>query len=212
MALLALAADLAAAYPFQSGFNSSSTLGLIRPRNIGPFVADITISERHRDEMIITEHPIEVGSVVSDHAFKRPIHVILTVGYSSSDVQAQGDANYIQTVYQNFLTLQQNATPFSVTTGKRTLQNMLVEYINELTNEQTENALILEIGCKQVILVNSTSASVAPAGTSTPSNQAQPLVNSDPTMVGNVPAQVGNNFNAAGLTSAGVAPGAVSAP
>jgi hypothetical protein len=183
-AAIGTAINLASAYPFQSGFSSSFSLGLIRPRNIGPFVADITISERHRDEMVITRHPIEVGSVIADHAYKNPIKVLITVGFSNSNAQAFGDSNYVQTVYQNFLTMQQNAVPFSVTTGKRTLDNMLIEYINELTNEQTENGLILEISCQQVILVNTSTASTSPTGTSTPANQSDPAVTAVPAQQG----------------------------
>jgi hypothetical protein len=195
--------DIAAAYPFQSGFSSSAALGLIRPRNIGPFVADITISERHRDEMQITQHPIEIGSVIADHAFKKPIKITLTVGFSNSDLQAQGDLNYIQTVYQNFLTMQQNAVPFSVTTGKRSLSNMLIEYINELTNEQTENALILEIGCMEVILVNTSTATTTPASmSSNPSNQLNPGSNAAPLQQGTQSLLPANNVNNSALYSA----------
>jgi hypothetical protein len=194
--------DSSAAFPFQSGFNSSSSLGLVRSRNIGPFVADITISERHRDEMVITKHPIEIGSVISDHAYKNPITALLTVGFSNSSSQAQGDSNYVQTVYNNFLTLQQNASPFSVTTGKRTLNNVLIQYINELTNEQTENALILEIFCMQLILVNTSTASTQPAATSsTSSNQSDSLVNGSPTSQGTQQISSADNINTTALYS-----------
>jgi len=206
MGLLDLAANAIAAYPFQSGFSGSFSLGLVRPRNIGPFVADVTISERHRDEMQITRHPIEIGSVIADHAFKKPIKVLLTVGFSNSSLQAQGDANYVQTVYQNFLTMQQNATPFSITTGKRTLQNMLIEYINELTNEQTENSLILEMSCEQLILVSTSTASTAPTGMSTPDNQQNPGVNAAPLPQGTQLLAPANNVNNQALGNAAGVP------
>ena len=206
MSLLGIAVNAVAAYPFQSGFSGSFSLGLIRPRNIGPFVADCTISERHRDEMVITQHPIEIGSVIADHAFNKPIKVLLTVGFSNSNLQAQGDANYVQTVYQNFLTMQQNAVPFSITTGKRTLNNMLIEYINELTNEQTENSLILEISCQEVILVNTSTASTSPTGTSTPSNQSNPAVNAAPSQQGTQPLAPAANVNTSALYSASGVP------
>jgi len=206
MGLVDLAANAIAAYPFQSGFSGSFSLGLVRPRNIGPFVADVTISERHRDEMQITRHPIEIGSVIADHAFKKPIKVLLTVGFSNSSLQAQGDANYVQTVYQNFLTMQQNATPFSITTGKRTLQNMLIEYINELTNEQTENSLILEMSCEQLILVSTSTASTAPTGMSTPDNQQNPGVNAAPLPQGTQLLAPANNVNNQALGNAAGVP------
>lgn len=202
MALADLALNIAAAQPFQSAFSSSFLPGLIRPRNIGPFVADITISERHRDEMMITQHPIEIGSVISDHAFKKPIKVLITVGFSNSDFQAFGDFNYVQTIYQNFLTLQQNAIPFSVTTGKRTLNNMLIEYINELTNEQTENGLILELSCQEVILVSTSTATTSPTGvSSSSSNLTNPSVNAAPAQMGSQQLLPNTNANTSILNS-----------
>ena len=213
MSLLTLAATAAAAYPFQSGFAASFALGLIRPRNIGPFVCDVTISERHRDEMVITQHPVEVGSVMADHAYKKPIHLVLTVGFSNSSLRALGDANYVQTVYNNFLTLQQNALPFSVTTGKRTVDNLLIESINELTNEQTENALILELACSEVILVNTSTASTTATGMSTASsNLSAPAVNAPPAAQGTQQLQSGDNINMSSLYNTGVSRTAISAP
>ena len=48
-----------------------------RRRNIGGIYAQITIEEQHTDEVQITDHPIEQGAPVSDHAFKRPISVTI---------------------------------------------------------------------------------------------------------------------------------------
>lgn len=44
----------------------------------------ITIEEVHSDEMEITEHPVEQGSTISDHAFARPSEVIITMAWSNS--------------------------------------------------------------------------------------------------------------------------------
>lgn len=58
---------------------------LIKPkRSIGPLVAQVTISEQHNDELEITDHPVEMGAVISDHAFKRPAELIITCGWSNS--------------------------------------------------------------------------------------------------------------------------------
>lgn len=53
-------------------------------RSIGAIVANVTVEERHRDDMEITDHPIEQGALVSDHAFKRPAEVTITVAWSNS--------------------------------------------------------------------------------------------------------------------------------
>ena len=59
-------------------------------RAISSFTADVTISEEHVDELTITDHPVEEGAMISDHAFKNPMRVVITVGYSGS-TNGKGD-------------------------------------------------------------------------------------------------------------------------
>jgi hypothetical protein len=47
-------------------------------------VPDATIEEVHNSEMEITDHPVEQGTVISDHAFMRPQELIITAGWSDS--------------------------------------------------------------------------------------------------------------------------------
>jgi hypothetical protein len=49
-----------------------------------PLIAQATIEELHRDDIEITDHPVELGAPVSDHAFKRPAEVIIHCGWSDS--------------------------------------------------------------------------------------------------------------------------------
>lgn len=48
------------------------------------FVPDATIEEVHNTELEITDHPVEQGAAISDHAFKRPEELIITAGWSDS--------------------------------------------------------------------------------------------------------------------------------
>src|SRR4051812_9475260 len=58
---------------------------IIKPkRAIGPFVAHVTIRERHVDELDIVDHPVEQGAQISDHAFKRPPEVTIECAWSNS--------------------------------------------------------------------------------------------------------------------------------
>ena len=50
----------------------------------GAIIAQATVEEVHTDEAEITEHPVEQGSTISDHAFVRPSEVIVTCGWSNS--------------------------------------------------------------------------------------------------------------------------------
>lgn len=47
-------------------------------------IADATIEERHADHLEVTEHPVEQGAAISDHAYKRPAEVSITMAWSNS--------------------------------------------------------------------------------------------------------------------------------
>lgn len=58
---------------------------LIKPKRfIGPISAQVTIQEVHNDQLEITDHPVEMGAIISDHAFKRPAELIITAAWSNS--------------------------------------------------------------------------------------------------------------------------------
>ena len=63
---------------------------LIRPRrgfaDLGgsDFVAQVTIEESHRDETHITEHPVEQGANIADHAFDMPASLTVRYAWSNS--------------------------------------------------------------------------------------------------------------------------------
>lgn len=52
--------------------------------SIPDIIAQAVIEERHSDVLEITEHPVEQGAAIADHAFKRPAEVTLTLGWSNS--------------------------------------------------------------------------------------------------------------------------------
>lgn len=51
------------------------------------------IRERHMDQLEITDHPVEQGASISDHAFKRPAEVTLEIAWSNSPIVSNGLIN-----------------------------------------------------------------------------------------------------------------------
>lgn len=47
-------------------------------------IAQATIEEVHQDDLEVTEHPVEQGTMIADHAFVRPAELIITAGWSNS--------------------------------------------------------------------------------------------------------------------------------
>jgi hypothetical protein len=58
--------------------------GLVAQDGGSSIVAHATIEEVHQDELEVTEHPVEQGTVIADHAFVRPADLIITAGWSNS--------------------------------------------------------------------------------------------------------------------------------
>lgn len=138
-------------------------LNLLQIRSIGGFIPDVTVEEQHSDELVITEHPVEKGAAIADHAYKRPVGVMIRAGWSASSLAALGNINYPREIYEGLLTLQRAFTPFDVVTGKRMYSNMLLQRIFETTNEQFPSAILLNLELREVILTQTQTVSLPSA-------------------------------------------------
>lgn len=47
-------------------------------------IAQAVMEEQHMDEMEVTQHPVETGAPITDHAYVRPAHLKLTLMWSNS--------------------------------------------------------------------------------------------------------------------------------
>lgn len=128
-------------------------------RAIGTIFPDVVIEEISDDDLAITDHPVEVGATISDHAFMMPCRVLMRCGWSNSTAGTEG---YVQEVYQALLALQRQREPFTVYTGKRVYTNMLIGRLNQETTQETENALMVVAGLREVIITNTQQTSSAP--------------------------------------------------
>lgn len=137
---------------------------LITGRNLGGIQFAVVVEEQHQDKAVITEHPVEKGAKISDHAFMEPAR--LSIRAAHSDTQGIGASREI---YEKLLELMAKREPFAIVTGKRLYQNMLIEAVSMTTDAITENALEVTADCREVIIVSSQTAEVPPR-----SNQKEP--------------------------------------
>jgi hypothetical protein len=162
-------------------------------RAIGPIQANVTVEESGDDELYITQHPVEQGATISDHAFKRPAEVLLRCGWSNSSAESGGDPNYVRTVYAQLLDLQVQRTLFTLYTGKRVYSNMLLARVRQETTRTSEFALLVTAICRQVILASTRTLSVS----TDPSVQGQPQKTQAPVQTGPKQLQSAPNYNPA---------------
>jgi hypothetical protein len=57
---------------------------------LADIIAMATIEEHHLDQMELTEHPVEIGAPIADHAYKRPAEVTLNLAWSNSPNKDSG--------------------------------------------------------------------------------------------------------------------------
>lgn len=170
-------------------------------RSIGGFVADVTIEEDGTDELDITDFPVEQGADITDHSYVLPSVIKILVGYSNSSPTSGRDPNYVANVYAQFLALQQSRQPFTVYTGKRVYDNMLMKRLHQHTDEKSENVLLMTCECRLVILTSTQTVSVPQA-----SNMANPSINAPTTNAGSQSLQPAPNFNAGAASGITIRP------
>jgi hypothetical protein len=155
----------------QYGYSSSVPK---QQRSFGGLKGYVTFDETHTDELDITDHPIEQGALVSDHAFLRPAVVVMrcgwsnspsdstllggvrgalnTIGIATSNILGEG-ANQVNDIYQQIRKLQSERIPFEVFTGKRVYEDMLIKTLQVRTDKDTENVLDLTVTFRQILRV-----------------------------------------------------------
>ncbi|HDR8930266.1 phage baseplate protein [Burkholderia vietnamiensis] len=155
---------------------------MISPKKIGSITVQVAIEEIYNDELVITEHPVEQGAQISDHAFKRQPDLSMQCGWSNADYEALlgaaeatfdggglPSAQYINAIYSQLLVLQQARTPVDITTSRRIYQNMLLQGLRLTVDAKTSSALILTVTAKQIKIVSTQVTTLPPR-----ENQADP--------------------------------------
>lgn len=146
-----------------------SALLRLQSRRIGVVIPDVVVSEKHSDSLEITEHPVEIGAAVNDHAYKRASEVTMECGFSGGgslldlvDISGigLGIGRSPKEIYQELLDTQARRELIDVVTGKRTYNNMLIRAIEVTTDRTSENVLNCTLTLREVILSSTTQISV----------------------------------------------------
>ncbi|MBL0320452.1 MAG: hypothetical protein IPP74_14350 [Alphaproteobacteria bacterium] len=121
----------------------------ITQRSIGPFTGYVCMEENSNDELEITQHPVQRGADITDHAYLKPATVSIRFIYTPNFTLTPLDQ-----MYQELLALQSSREPFTIVTGKRVYQNMLFRSLSVSTDVTKENILYVMGDFQQVILVD----------------------------------------------------------
>jgi len=141
-------------------------------------IADAVVEENHDDEAVITEQPVEVGSVVTDHMYKLPAKLELIYAWSEGSPQnATRDISFLKNIYQQLLGFQVGRFLCTVNTGKRIYQNMVVQRIIEKTDNQNENSLTVRLSMQEILFAETQIVPVVSSASQAIPQKTAPVVN-----------------------------------
>lgn len=128
-----------------------------------PIQGFMVVDERGTDRLTITQHPVEQGAKITDHAYLEPAELTMRMMSTAATPVATGNPNYLANLYADLLALQASRNLLQVVSGKRLYPTMLIASIELTTDEKTENALMIQITCREVIIVQTRATTAAPA-------------------------------------------------
>ncbi|WP_322076424.1 phage baseplate protein [Burkholderia cepacia] len=163
---------------------------LVGSKKIGSVTISAAIEEVYSDEVIVTEHPVENGAPVNDHAFIRPREILMKCGWSNADYQAllgsavasfddtgantMATGTYVDAIYSQLLKIQSVRMPIDVVSTRRKYSNMLITGLSVVTDQKSGSALMLTASLKQVIIVSTQATKLPPRA-----NQANPAATAE---------------------------------
>jgi hypothetical protein len=128
------------------------------------FVFDAIYHADHLRELRHTEHPVQTGANISDHAYPLPAKITLNIGMS--DVMDSftpgtwtGNVSKSVAAYQTMVQLYQAVTFVNVTTRLDSYTNMLIEHIAAIDDNKTQHGARFTVTLGEINLATVTQVS-----------------------------------------------------
>lgn len=139
-----------------------SLIPVMPQRKIDTINVNVILNESTTDKLSITQHPVQMGAMISDHAFKEPTALTMQI------LQSYNSTTSLTALWKQFLDLQNSRIPFTVVTPKRTYANLLLASVSVTTDKSSENCLSVNLTFQEVIIVRTTTVSVPRSKQKTP--------------------------------------------
>lgn len=129
---------------------------------IGGLVFDAILKTDHSSKVTVTNHPIESGANISDHAFVEPseISIELAVSDSERDRGTFGSGKRSVKAFQELTKLQISRKLITVVTRLKTYRNMLIISVSAPDDYTTMNAFRAVIILSEIPVVSTSRVSV----------------------------------------------------
>ena len=117
--------------------------------SMGDFVFDAVFSTEHHANLVVTEHPVQSGASIADHAYMEPDEISLEIGMSDTG----GEGRSVR-MYQMLKQLMMRREPMRVVTRFENYENMLIMSMSAPDNYETMHAFKASLVIKQVKIVS----------------------------------------------------------
>lgn len=166
--------------------------------SISSIVMDALIEETHNRTAVITENPVEDGSVFNDHIANDPVSVSIVgwitntpVGFFRNLNNIINPSDRVSTIFDDLNFLYQEGIPFQLVTNLKVYEDMGIQSLTIPKDVDSGNAFEFTMECKKIVKVSRESTQIPKTkvggGTRTKA-QAQSKVNGGKKSPGTAPA------------------------
>lgn len=145
-----------------------STATMIISPTFGSFFFDAVFNTDHSANLTVTQHPVQSGASISDHAFMEPDEVSVEIGMS--DAASGASDSHSVNAYTQLRAIMELREPVTLITRLKTYSNMIVTSISAPDDYKTMNALRASIYFQQINIVSVSTVTVQETVTSSKSN------------------------------------------
>lgn len=131
--------------------------------NLDGMVFDAWLTLEHNTTLTVTQHPVEKGAAITDHAYVNPRRWSFNIGETDTIATPSVPGNSSRSInaYQ-ILTARQAARKLMTLVSKYgSFQNTLIESVDVQDNYQTQNAMRATINIVEVIMANTRTIKVS---------------------------------------------------
>lgn len=136
----------------------------------GNYIFDAFFNVNHESNLTITEHPIQSGASISDHAYMEPQSLTFEIGMTDviKDIPSTAiksfsgvDSSRSVNAYKVLRQLQSDRIPLDAITRLGTYKNMLIETISAPDDNKTLFGLKATVTLKEIFVVNVTTVKIS---------------------------------------------------
>lgn len=126
----------------------------------GRFVFDAVFGTDHSANLTVTQHPVQSGASISDHAYMEPDEVSIEIGMSDAAIGAPGGDGRSVNAFTQLRAIMEKREPVTLVTRLKTYPNMLITSMSAPDDYKTMHALRASIYFQQINIVSVSTVTV----------------------------------------------------